>query len=108
MSIFDLWLYFVAIPAAQVMFGITAFVIAMGGFAWFITIGGIDKRVHLLVVVVLVFVFSLMSAVLPDDSQMKFLAGAYVTTNIEDIDKLPKNIVNAANAYLESLSEETE
>lgn len=45
---------------------------------------------------------------LPNDKQLYTLAGAYVVTNTKDINKLPNNVVKAANAWLENAAKSAE
>lgn len=48
---------------------------------------------------------TLISIFVPSERQLYTIAGAYAITNIGEIDKLPKNLVDAANAYLEKIIE---
>lgn len=48
---------------------------------------------------------SVLVAVIPNKSQMLILIGGYAVTNNEQIQKLPDNVLKAANAYLEGLVE---
>lgn len=45
------------------------------------------------------------SIFIPDNKQMLTLIGGYAVTNNEQIQKLPDNVLKAANAYLEGLVE---
>lgn len=49
----------------------------------------------------------LISNLIPNEKQMYTLVGGYYVTNIEGIDKLPKNIVGAANKFIETYTEES-
>lgn len=42
----------------------------------------------------------------PKASQMNMIVGGYYVTNLENIDKLPPNILKAANKYLEKINGE--
>lgn len=48
----------------------------------------------------------LIGAAIPNERQMYVIIGGYAATNIEGINKLPANLVGAANAYLERLNKE--
>lgn len=48
----------------------------------------------------------LIGVVIPDNRQMTYLIGGYAATNVENIEKLPKNVVNAANKFLEDYTEQ--
>ena len=99
MSLFDLWLYFVAIPAIGGLSAVAAFVIFVIGVVYAISNEGIDKKVHGRLAVI-VFVLIIFAAIIPDKNQIVFLTGAYVTTNTEGVKELPENIVSAANNFL--------
>jgi hypothetical protein len=42
----------------------------------------------------------MLSVIIPREKQMYTILGGYAVTNIEGVNQLPANIVNAANAYL--------
>ena len=48
----------------------------------------------------------LISTMIPSHDQMKYIVGGYVATNIEGVEKLPKNIVEFANKFLEEQTKE--
>lgn len=48
----------------------------------------------------------LLASFIPSEKQMMYLIGGYAATNVENIEKLPKNMVNAANKFLEDYTEE--
>ncbi|WP_417825349.1 hypothetical protein [Thalassospira povalilytica] len=52
-------------------------------------------------------VFVLLFAI-PSSSGMYRIVGGYVATNIEGIEELPKNLINAANDWAKSVSQESE
>lgn len=45
------------------------------------------------------------SNLIPSEKQMMYMIGGYAATNVENIEKLPKNVVNAANKFLESYTD---
>ena len=45
---------------------------------------------------------------IPTEKQMMYMIGGYAVTNVENIEKLPKNVVNAANKFLEQYSDKEE
>ena len=47
----------------------------------------------------------LIATFIPTSKQMMYLIGGYAATNVENIEKLPKNVVNAANKFLESYTD---
>ena len=51
---------------------------------------------------------SLISTLIPSEKQLYFIAGGYAATNIAGIDKLPGNVVKAANDWLEGINKESE
>lgn len=48
----------------------------------------------------------LTSIFIPSKEQAIWIAGGHIATNAEGIEKLPDNVVRAANAFLESVSNE--
>ena len=46
------------------------------------------------------------SVFVPSSKQMMYLIGGYAATNVEGVEKLPKNVVNAANAFLEQYTKQ--
>lgn len=51
-------------------------------------------------------IFGLFATLIPNEKQIYMIAGGYAVTNVEGINKLPANIVGAANAYLEKVNKE--
>ena len=47
----------------------------------------------------------IITAFIPNEKQMMYLIGGYVATNTEGVEKLPKNVVDAANRFLEDYTE---
>jgi len=41
---------------------------------------------------------------IPTQDQMKYVVGGYVVTNVEGIQDLPKNVMGAANKFLEDFN----
>lgn len=50
--------------------------------------------------------FFILGSLIPTTSQMYLLVGGYLTTHNEEMQKLPKNVLGAANAWLESIEKE--
>jgi hypothetical protein len=48
----------------------------------------------------------LLAVLIPSEKQLYFIAGGYAATNITGIDKLPENVVKAANDWLEGVNKE--
>jgi hypothetical protein len=46
-----------------------------------------------------------LASFIPSSKQMMYMIGGYAATNVENIEKLPKNVVNAANKFLESYTD---
>ena len=44
---------------------------------------------------------AIICVVAPDREDMAYMVGGYFVTNVEQVEKLPDNLVNAANRYLE-------
>lgn len=49
------------------------------------------------------FISLFFACILPSQSDITKISGAYVVTNIEGIEKLPPNLVKVANDYLERM-----
>ena len=52
-----------------------------------------------------IIVIGLMTNFIPSSKQTMYLIGGYAATNVENIEKLPKNVVDAANKFLESYTD---
>lgn len=50
-------------------------------------------------------VLALVAVLIPNERQLYFIAGGYVASNAEGVEKLPDNISKAANAWLEKLAD---
>jgi hypothetical protein len=48
----------------------------------------------------------ILAVIIPSEKQMYTILGGYAVTNIEGVNQLPANIVNAANAYLGKVAED--
>jgi len=122
-EILVLWLLFTVIPTlGALMFPIVLFSIIGGIFiAVFAAIGHFDgdekannavRKIKesifckpFLIPFSFIFMLSLLS---PSESQMKYIIGGYFAYNsaqyigdVKGVEKLPENIVNAVNSYLE-------
>lgn len=119
MSMFDLWVLFVLIPGLSATAGVVAVLLFVSGAA-LLVVGAVrddyedavspanketklvDKMFRGASMCFLAFaLFFLIHSIIPGERHMYLLVGGYAATNIDGIDRLPKNIVNAANAYLE-------
>lgn len=49
-------------------------------------------------------IFCLIGNVIPSKEDIKWIIGGYVVTNIEGVEKLPSNLVEAANTWLEEMN----
>lgn len=58
--------------------------------------------------VVSMVVVGLLSAVTPTTNQAFMIMGGYYVTNIDDIEKLPPNVIKAANGFIENYLNEEE
>ena len=47
----------------------------------------------------------LMAILIPSNKQMMYMIGGYAATNVEGVEKLPKNIADAANKFLEQYTD---
>ena len=61
-----------------------------------------DKFTKLLIIPVLLFFISVF---IPTEKTMMYMIGGYAATNVEGVEKLPKNVINAANRFLEKYTE---
>ena len=61
-----------------------------------------------IVLPIVAIMLTLLSVLIPDKSQMYTLIGGYYVTNIENVENLPKNVVEAANKFLEEYAVEEE
>lgn len=107
MSMFELWLFFVALPALS---GVMTVLTGLGGVAtmiWTLFNAIAEERIapHLGKCVAAVLACGLLAGAIPNAKQMAYLTGGYIATNTENVDKLPQNLVDAANKFLESYSE---
>jgi len=107
MSLFELYLLFILPEVGDLMVAISFFVLAAG--VTIISIGLFTdemgkesaRKIAKLVVAPALLIL-ILGAFIPSKDAMKYIIGGYAVTNLEGIEKLPKNLVNAANAFLES------
>ena len=57
---------------------------------------------------IICFPVILFSSFIPTSKQMMYMIGGYAATNVENIEKLPENVVNAANKFLEQYTDKAE
>jgi len=83
------------------------------GFITVILIGmyfiGLDKEApwHGMIkkgYIILPILLWVMGIMMPNQTQMQYLIDGYAVTNIEGIEKLPKNVMGAANKFLEDFN----
>ena len=55
--------------------------------------------------VIICFPIIFLASFIPSSKQMMYMIGGYAATNVENIEKLPKNVVDAANKFLESYTD---
>ena len=53
--------------------------------------------------VVMGIICLILSLFIPKDEHMHIIIGGYITTNTEGVEKLPTNLVNALNSFLETV-----
>lgn len=56
----------------------------------------------------LAFLLTLVGNLVPDKEEMYTIIGGYFVTNIEGIDKLPENVIESANKFLEEYNKDKE
>ncbi len=61
-----------------------------------------------LVSIFIAITFNFAAALIPTKENMMYIIGAYAVTNVDGVEKLPPNIVNAANKFMEDYIEEVE
>jgi len=115
MSIFELWALFVAFPTLEaistfilVMLGITAVTIGIiflisEGNSWDGTKMFFEKFKSVLIGLLL---FGLVGNFVPNEKQVALIIGGTIATNTKGIEKLPDNLVKAANSFLERIQED--
>ena len=111
MSIWILWLLITVIPNLVKV----ASVILIGGvasLAFFSVVRLIEKDeffptwIYTKLALPVFLVCTFIVVLVPDKEQIIYIAGGYLATNIEDIEKLPPNIVKSANKFLEDFAQE--
>ena len=118
MSLFELYVLFVLVPALSSIGGIiTCIILALTGVGLFITLMAAGEGDLAEVApywkrgikyLGIPLVVGMLLSLAPDEKQVKFLAGGYVVTNVDGIAELPENIVESANAFLKSIADEQE
>lgn len=115
MNIWLLWLLIVVIPGINGLLNtinIAIFVIACivllcaGLLIMFDSISNTDDLIKKIkkfkYAAVIWFISCVFVGLLPDKEQITYLVGGYFVTNIEDINKLPPNLIKSANQFLEN------
>ena len=111
MSIFMLWLLLVVLPGLKDVVIPIAILSGMAILVVSLTVNYDDGSMSehtarkcwnvVRALVFTVFVCMVLTAILPSRSDVYTIAGAYLVTNVENIEKLPANVVTAANKLLE-------
>lgn len=114
MSLFTLYLITTLLPnlheAGSAITSICAFIIAFSGLTCFMAFDKEDKATGIKVIKYALIPFIIGGAftiLTPDSTQIYALVGGSFATNIEGVNKLPANVVKAANDFLESMNKET-
>lgn len=110
MSLLTLWFFFVALPGVSTVLGAVAFVMVAAAVVMAIIHDDIfgnteeDRRRSKAFFIrwLLCTVIALVGAnILPSSTQVATIASLYVATNAEGVEKLPDNVVQYVNKYLE-------
>ena len=105
MSIWLLWLIIVAIPGIPMFFMSVTITLVFTQIICGVTIT--DDHPFVIVPWVTKSLFCSVSllflafAFVPTKEEMTYIVGGYFVTNVEDIEKLPPNLVKSANKFLE-------
>ncbi len=103
MSLFTLYLI-TMLPSMGTAFttlGVLS-IIVFGVWALIVFIEDVDEYKRLVIKYLKISFFVLFIGVLiPTNDALKYIIGGYVITNIEGIEKLPKNLIKYANTILE-------
>jgi len=130
MSILELWVFFTLIPGLNAMaFGVAFLGSGLSIASCLLSIGAetdeqrkrsekdyypdaLQDRLAryapkaLLVSSCVAVAATLIAVVLPSESELMRIIGGHVVTNIEGVEKLPPNLIDAANAFLERIQRE--
>lgn len=105
MTMFELYLLFVLMPAFGVITGVTSLVLFV---CWLVAVFYCEMEYDRLPVktvsrwlLIPVVTCMLVSAAIPSEKQIALLVGGHYAMNVEGMDELPENVVNALNGYLE-------
>ena len=116
MSIFTLWLLFVLLPNLSVVLSITLFVMVVASvgagvaalFATFEKTSDAPKiRYTAKIVGGITLAIAIIGTAIPSKQDIMIITGGYIVTNTEGVEKLPANLVSAANKYLEEAQSTT-
>jgi len=116
MSVFELWVYFVLLPAisATGALAVTILVSTMTILIVALIIAEGDKTVSGAIrdgirkyktVFYILLLVAFIGGVSPSEKQVALIVGGSVVTNVEGVEELPENIVNAANNYLKAIEQ---
>ncbi len=121
MNIWLLWLLIVVLPNTSVLSGFLAVIIGviglfaiLFGLAWANDPSMVSEqekamrywwtgtKTWLIVMPLLMF----LSVITPSKEEVVYIVGGYAATNIEDVEKLPANLVGAANKFLNDYTDD--
>ncbi len=60
---------------------------------------------HFKKIIAFLFLFLFLATAIPNEKELTFIAGGYFTTNNKEAQKLPENILKAANDFLEKMQD---
>lgn len=119
MSLTVLYMFLVILPnihllASQAIPPADAMLIVFGGFGYIMANAensewGIKaSKLCLKIGFPCLILCGIFTSLTPSDEQIYKIAGAYVATNAKDVEKLPDNLVKAANAWLQKVAKEAD
>ncbi len=103
MSLFTLYLITILpeIGATLSILGILFFIV-FASLTFIVFLEGVDEyKKRVLKFLKISFFVLFIGVLIPTSDSMKYIIGGYVITNIEGIEKLPKNLIKYANTILE-------
>ena len=100
MNLFTLYLILTVLPNLNSAFIILTIAASLAVIHVFLLED--EDRSKIIKPVIATLCFLILSVMTPTAKQIAYLVSGYAITNTENIDKLPKNLVDAANKYLES------
>lgn len=108
MTLTQLYFFTVILPNIDATLGIAFGILLLSAIVCFVRGAALDdeekgKNLFIYARKILLWagITAAVSIPLPGETQLYALAGGYVVTNAKDVQKLPDNVVKAANAWLE-------